>query len=167
MISRATKQAKKFSLLFAILFLFGASTGIVRAGVINANFPDLMFCHDTGYGTSTLILAEVPFTSGNYVYVSTANQDNTITFSSVGAYVSASAFWSSPNCTGMSTTTLGSKGFMFNFSSTTSSSSSTTSTTTSTTTVSIVNNPNQDVFNGIMVFLISLFGILWVFRKPR
>jgi len=37
------------------------------------------------------------------------------------------------------------------------------STTVATTTT--INNPNQDVFNGVLLFFIGFFGIIWLFKK--
>jgi len=36
-----------------------------------------------------------------------------------------------------------------------------------TTTVSVVDNPTQDVFNGVVLYCIGLFGIVWFFRKQK
>jgi hypothetical protein len=32
-------------------------------------------------------------------------------------------------------------------------------------TSSIINNPNQDLFNGFIIFIIGFFGITWLFKK--
>jgi len=37
--------------------------------------------------------------------------------------------------------------------------------TATTTTSGVINNPNQDIFNAIMVFLISYLGVVWLFRR--
>jgi len=39
------------------------------------------------------------------------------------------------------------------------------STPPATTTASTINNPNQDMFNAIVVFFMSWFGVMWILRK--
>jgi len=38
-------------------------------------------------------------------------------------------------------------------------------TTATTTTAGLINNPNQDFFNGVVLFLVSFFGTVWLFRR--
>jgi len=39
--------------------------------------------------------------------------------------------------------------------------------TYSTTTNSVINNPNQDTFDALIVFFIAMFGTLWIFRRLK
>lgn len=36
---------------------------------------------------------------------------------------------------------------------------------TATATSTVINNPNQDFFNGVLLFLVSFFGTVWLFRR--
>lgn len=40
-------------------------------------------------------------------------------------------------------------------------------TTTATTTIYYINNPNQDLFNGYIMLMITMFGVIWFFRKKN
>lgn len=40
-------------------------------------------------------------------------------------------------------------------------------TSTASTTIEYINNPNQDLFNGFILFMIGFFGMSWLFAKKR
>jgi len=37
---------------------------------------------------------------------------------------------------------------------------------TTTASTTIINNPNQDMFNGFLIFFMAWFGLMWMFRRP-
>jgi len=38
-------------------------------------------------------------------------------------------------------------------------------TTEATSTVQLTDNPNEDIFGGILVFFLAMFGVMWIFKK--
>lgn len=146
--------------LCAIMFFFGGH--YVNAGLINSSFPDVLYCPDTADSAGAqLYLVDLPAPNGNFFYAGGATYS--LTFDNTGAQTAQSGLtgYDCVNSTwGISTFI--SNGDYFNF---TIASSSSASSTVATTTTYIVDNPTQDLFDAAIVFFISMFGTLWLFRR--
>jgi len=184
----ATKTAKKFSLIFATIIFFGASTCFaatdntppVTIQPIDFSFTsdssDVTNCvtNDPTFDTFYIVGLESDFITNDVLASSTLLAGQTLTYSlPLGLNPYTEVLFTCGKTgdeQGLQFFTYG----LFSQNNITDVAglytvidAASSTTTVSSSTVQIVDNPTSDVFDGVVVFFMSMFGVLWLFRKKR
>jgi len=145
-----------FSLTFAITLFLGAN---VYAGAIDPGWPDAIVC-DTQAQDGNITVATLFNDGGGSLYQYNGGDGaRRVVFDNTGGIV-ANDYLAGPCMSYTSLTDFinGTTTRDFGY-------STTTSTTTLITTGGTVDNPTLDYFLGIMVMFITMFFVVWLFKK--
>lgn len=151
---------KRLSSVFLIVIMLFLPQFAFANIFASSTIPDAFLCPSSG-ASAFLLFANRDGT--DYVYYS-ANLGARLQFNSDGSYDSNALVDATCRVSMTSNISGGRAFFAFATSSVDGSSSGGGTTVTNSTTTISASNPSQDVFNGIMLFFLSMVFIVWYFR---